>query len=175
MADPGDPFEGYVATVGERLRDRGYGELPAAPEDYRSVAFGKRRFSIRAPGVVDTVFVLARFGDPSVRTVAEFSSRAFAFGLGHASRLPRGLGSWPVVYPVAACLDPSAALGRWVSEYAPSHRGATEFPVVVDLAGETVHYYGDTPLLGGSRYERCRKSASAFLDPSTADLDLEGL
>lgn len=175
MSDREDTFEAYVATVRERLRARGYEEFPGELADYRSVAFGKREGSLRALAVVDRVFVVARFGDPAPGTVREFSARGFEFGVDRAVPLPRGLGSRPVVYPVAACLDPSAELRRWVGEYAPSRRGATEFPVVVDLADQRVHYYNDTPILGGNRYERCRKSASAFLDPSAADLDLEGL
>lgn len=173
MTGGGDPFEEYVALVADRLDARGFEALPDSPPDYDGTALHNRERSLWPPGVVDTVVVVCRFGDPDPRTVAEFSSRAFAFAGDHASRLPRGLGRL-VVYPVAACSDPAGDLKEWVAGHRPGHWGAYEFPVVADLPAETVHYYNDTPVWGGGTYEAFRKAASATFDPA-ADPDLGGL
>lgn len=169
-----DPFESYVELVADRLSGRGFAELPESPPDYEGSALHNREFSLWPPGVVDTVVAVCRFGDPDPRTVAEFSSRVFAFAGDHASRLPRGLGNSLVVYPVAACSDPSGEVKEWVTGHRPTHRGAHEFPVVADLDAETVYYYTATPVWGRRRYAAFRKAASAVFDPS-ADPDLGGL
>lgn len=166
-------FDEYASILAERLPDRGYDRLADAPDGYEAVAYHRRTGSVLPPGSLELVVVVARLASPGVRTVRTFSERSFAFGRDHAATRSRYLGGVPAVLAVAACEDPDPELKRWVAGYHAGHVRAYEFPVVVDLPGETVHYYGDTPLLGRRAYERFRKTTAETLDPSMADPDLE--
>jgi hypothetical protein len=168
-------FDEYESIVDERLTDLGYDRLDDAPDGYDAVAYHRRSGSVLPPGSLELVVVVARLASPGVRTVQTFSERAFSFGCEHPTTRSRSLGGVPSVLAVAACEDPDPEIKRWVADYHASHVRAYEFPVVVDLPAETVHYYGDTPLLGRRAHERFRHTAAETLDPSRADPDLESL
>jgi hypothetical protein len=154
-------FDEYRETVTDRLvADRGFAKLTNGPENYEAIAFHRRDPSLRPPGLLDVVPVVAGFASPATRTLREFSTRGFEFATSHDATVGRTLGGVTAAIPVAACEN-------------PGHHRAYEFPVVVDLSRETVHYFSDTPLFGGGAYETFRKLAAAALDPSVADPELE--
>lgn len=165
-------FREYLDVVEPRLAKRGFDQYAESPDAYSSETYHRRRLSLSMWGLVDTFCVLGSFADPAVREVESFSDRAFGFGLDHASLLPRGLGSKVVVIPVAVCRSASDNLKRQLTGYSPNHWGAYEFPVVVDLAEESVTYYTGNPLLGSRHYGRFRNLSNQALDPHEADEEM---
>jgi len=166
-------FESYCETVVERLEDRDYVQFDDAPANYEAIVRHRREGSLLPPGTLDFVVVVARFATPAIETIREFSSRVFNFVTANDAIRTRWVGNIPMALPVAACENPGIDLKRWIAGYRTTHRRAYEFPTVVDMTMETVHYYTDTPLLEKRAYERFRKLSATVLDPSTTDLEFD--
>lgn len=166
-------FETYTEIVAARLGADGVRRLEVAPDE-EAVAFGTRSLWLRQPGLVDIVCVVAPFEDPAIADIESFSARCFAFAREVGTVWPLGVGRSVAAISVAACRSASHRLERDIADYRPVHRGAIEFPVVVDLEAGALHYGTWTPTWRRGTGARLRRLAGAF-DPTDTDLaDLAG-
>ncbi|WP_239638705.1 MULTISPECIES: hypothetical protein [Halorubrum] len=148
----------YIQTLAGRLSE--FERTSTTVNDQRVTVFHDRSLEISKFGLVDTVFVVGTADTPA--EAASFSKAAFEYGLSVKSKFPRGLGGNLVVYPVVVT---DTDLTEWISEYAPKHWSAFEFPVVVYPSEGTVDYQHSTPMWGRIYYKGFRETANTTLHP----------
>lgn len=159
-------FDQYRETVQARLTQAGFKLEEAA----QGVALQARRRAIKLTrfGIVETVVSLGtqrRAATPD--DVDSFSTMVLNAALEKKSRVPRGLGSSMVIYPVLVVDEVSPDLRRFVADHAPKHWAALEFPVVVDAASKTLICLEKTPFWGSAYYRKTRNEARKLLDPTS--------
>jgi hypothetical protein len=81
-------------------------------------------------------------------------------------RIPRGLGSSLVVYPVLLADAIPDELKEFISSYAPKHWSIVEFPAVVDLSSGDLVLFEKTPVWGAAYYRATRREAQDLLAQS---------
>ena len=156
---------GYVEPVRERLDRAGFRE-EASPAGALLKA-RRRQVKLSRFGVVETVIVISsprsQAEPDQLRVFGAESVRAATVG---KTRLPLGLGSSLVVYPVLLVDAISDALNRFVDEYVPKHWSIVEFPVVVVPTAQTLVYATKTPVWGSAYYRKTRREAQDLLAPT---------
>ncbi len=80
-------------------------------------------------------------------------------------KLPRGLGSSLVVYPVLVTSGTSLELTEFVESHFPKHWAILEFPVVVRLDEQRLTFATKTPSWGRAYYRQTRREAQQLLAP----------
>jgi hypothetical protein len=154
----------YVALVRERLLATGFVE-----ESQTDSAFAARRREVKLSrsGIVETVAeVSSLVSQPTPDDLRRFGSSAVASALKGKSKLPRGLGSSLVVYPVLVADVISDPLRDFVSDYAPKHWSIVELPVVVDPSTANLLTTEKTPAWGAAYYRTTRRDAQEWFGPS---------
>jgi hypothetical protein len=118
-------------------------------------------------GIVETVVVISdvhsQAGSDQLRT---FGAEIVRSALKGKSRIPRGLGSSLVVYPVLVTDGVSDELRRFASSYAPKHWSILEFPVVVEPGAGSMVLVEKTPVWGAAYYRKTRREAQDLLAPA---------
>ena len=156
---------GYVESVRERLHGAGFREEPSPAGALLKAR--RRQVKVSRFGVVETVVVISTSrseADPDqLRMFGSESVRAARVG---KTRLPLGLGSSLVVYPVLLVDAISDPLDGFVHSYAPKHWSIVEFPVVVAPATQTLAFATKTPVWGSAYYRKTRREAQDFLAPT---------
>jgi hypothetical protein len=156
---------GYVESVRERLRRAGFRE-EASPAGAILKA-RRRQVKLSRFGVVETVAVISsprsQVEPDQLRMFGAESVRAATAG---KTRLPLGLGSSLVVYPVLLLDVISDPLTRFVNAYVPKHWSIVEFPVVVVPAAQTLVFATKTPVWGSAYYRKTRREAQDLLAPT---------
>jgi hypothetical protein len=154
----------YVDAVRERLELARFHEEPP-PED-AILKERRRQVKLSRFGVVETVIVISSpvtQPDPDqLRTFGEDAVRSAEVG---KSRIPLGLGSSLVVYPVVVAKGISDELAQFVQSYVPERWSTVEFPVVVEPATGSFVVGTKTPVWGGAYYRKTRRDAHELLAP----------
>jgi hypothetical protein len=155
-------FESYRGDVTERLRRTGF----AIQEGAEGVLEAHRRtFKVTRFGFADTFVALSYRSDASPDDLRVFGEGAFERALDQKVRLPRGLGSSIVLYPVLALERAGEELRRFASEHAPTRWGAIEYPVVVDLGADTLFMREKTRVWGAAYERTTRDEARRLFEP----------
>lgn len=160
----GMDVERYLETVRARLVNAGFALEEAIP----GAALQARRRAIKLTrfGLVETIVAVSTPRGTATRDdVRSFSAAVFQAALEKKTRVPRGLGSSMVTYPVLVVHDASAEARRAVAEDAPKHWAALVFPVVVEPVSQTLLCLEKTPFWGAAYYRRTRAEARELLDP----------
>jgi hypothetical protein len=76
---------------------------------------------------------------------------------------PRGLRSSVVAYAALVIEDASPEVVDAVAEEPPKHWAALEFPIVVELATQSMRYFEKTPFWGAAYYRTTRAVADELL------------
>jgi hypothetical protein len=156
---------GYVEPVRERLHRAGFRE--EAPPAGVLLKTRRRQVKLSRFGVVETVVLISsprsQAAPDDLRIFGAESVRAATVG---KARLPLGLGSSLVVYPVLVVDAISDALNRFVDAYVPKHWAIVEFPVVVAPTAQTLVYATKTPVWGSAYYRKTRREAQDLLAPT---------
>lgn len=160
----GMDVEVYLETVRARLANAGFkpeGTIPGAALQARRRAIKLTRF-----GLVETVVSLSMPRTTVMPDdVRSFSAAVFRSALEGKTRVPRGLGSSMVIYPVLVVHDAPPDVRGFVADYAPRHWSALEFPVVVEPASQTLICLEKTPFWGSAYHRKTRAEARELLDP----------
>jgi hypothetical protein len=155
-------FESYRAEVAEALRRTGFATHDGAEGLLEA---HRRALKLTRFGFADTFVVLSHRAEASPDDLRVLGEGAFERALERKVRLPRGLGSSIVLYPVLAVDRAAEDLRRFASEHAPTRWGAIEFPVVVDL-GAGALFMRETTRVWGAAYERTtREEARRLFEP----------
>jgi hypothetical protein len=157
---------GYVDSVRERLGRAGFRD--EAPPDGAVLKARRREVKLSRFGVVETVVVIS---DVAAKADAErlrsFSEQAVRSAKVGKSRLPLGLGSSLVVYPVLLADGISDGLTQFAKDYVPKSWSTVEFPIVVDPSPQIVVFSSKTPVWGAAYYRKTRREAAELLGPET--------
>lgn len=117
-------------------------------------------------GIVETVVAVSSIlSQPSPDQLRSFGSDTVRSALDGKTKLPRGLGSSVVVYPVLVAEGVSDELSRFANAYAPRHWSILEFPIVLDAATSTLVMRDTTPVWGAAYYRTTRGDANDLLAP----------
>jgi hypothetical protein len=156
--------ERYLETVRERLQSAGFRE--ETPPSSATLKARRRETKLTRSGIVETVIVIRRVVPaPAPAELQAFGADCVRSALDGKTRIPRGLGSSLVVYPVVVVDSVSAALVHFLNAYAPKRWALLEFPVAVDVTTSSLAMRTTTPLWGGAYYEKTRNDARALLEP----------
>ncbi len=134
----------YTERANNRLEGAGFG-VERGDGEFALIAH-RREVKPSRFGFVDT---LVAINGPAALATPEglrnLAAQVFREAQARKVRLPRGLGSSVVCYPVLAVEIVPAELRDFVADFVPKHWGALDFPVVVDLASETLVCCEKTP------------------------------
>jgi hypothetical protein len=157
-------FEGYLESVRDRLQRAAFRQEPAPPG---ATSMARRReLKVSRFGIVETVVgVSTVHAQPGPDQLRSFGSDVVRAALDGKTRLPRGLGSSVVVYPLLVADGISDELSRFVTAYAPRHWSILEFPVVIDIATSSLVLRKTTPVWGAAYYRATRRDAYELLAP----------
>jgi hypothetical protein len=157
-------FEDYLESVRDRLQRAGFRQEPATA----GATLKARRREMKASrfGIVETVVAVSTiYSQPSPDQLRSFGSEIVRSALNGKTRLPRGLGSSVVVYPVLVAERVSDELTRFTNSYAPKHWSILEFPIVVDAEASSLVLRNTTPVWGAAYYRTTRRDAHDLLAP----------
>jgi hypothetical protein len=158
-------FEAYLESVRDRLQLAGSREESAPPSV--TLMARRRQIKVSRSGINETVVAVSTIhSQPGPDQLRSFGAEIVSSALdGKTTRLPRGLGSSFVVYPVLVAAVISEELSRFTSSYAPKHWCILEFPVVVDAAMPSLVLRNRTPIWGAAYYRTTRREAHVLLAP----------
>jgi hypothetical protein len=154
----------YVALVRQRLLATRFVEEPRSDSTFVA---RRRDVKLSRFGIVETVVEIGSLvSHPTPDDLRSFGAGAVQSALNGKSRLPRGLGSSLVVYPLLLADGITDALREFVSEYAPKHWSVLEFPVVVEPATAKLIALERTPAWGSAYYKTTRRDVQDWFTPS---------
>jgi len=155
-------FEQYVETVGDRLSRGGF--TPEEPAAGAALQARRRTLKLTRFGLVETVVALSALRETaSVDDLLAFDTVVFGSALERKSRVPRGLGSSMVVYPVLVAGDVPAEVHDFLADHTPDHWSVIELPVAVEISSGSLTYSEKTPVWGSAYYKKTRKEALELL------------
>ena len=155
----------YLETVRGRLNAGGFrDEAPAAGA---AIQLRQRTAKASRLSLVETV-VAIRSGEEAARPedVRAFASNVVRSALAGKSKIPRGLGSSLVVYPVVVVEECSAELRMFMASYVAKHWCLLELPVVVEGRTGNLVMYEETPVWGALYQRTTRNDARDWLSVS---------
>jgi hypothetical protein len=157
--------EGYLDSIRARLAQAGF-QLEATRTGTTLKAC-RREVKLSRFGIVETVVEVSTLhSQPTPDDLRACGGDAVRSALEGKSRIPRGLGSSLVVYPVLVAEGISDGLTQFANSYAPKHFCIMEFPLVIEPATRTLVLLGRTPLWGAAYYRKTRREAQELLAPS---------
>lgn len=163
MMDPGT----YLTTVAGRLTQDGFEVTPNVVIGDRPADLwaARRKFQATKFGSVSTFVVVSRHKSVDAAELAAYSSACFQAAMERTGGV-RGLGSAGVCYAVCVCEDAAANLNSTVETTAlVKHWASFEFPVLVDLAANSVAYNRQRAIWGAAYIRGFRKAADKWLQP----------
>jgi len=156
--------DAYVESVLGRLRPSGFHD--EAPPEGAVAKLRRKKLSLSRLGVLETVVVVSTMrSNPTSEQLKEFGALSVQAANEGKVKLPRGLGSSAVVYPVLLADAISQELREFVESYAPEHWAVIEFPVVVQPEDRRVVIATKTPAWGGAYYPKTRRDAQQLFTP----------
>jgi hypothetical protein len=157
--------EGYLDSIRARLAQAGF-QLEARRTG-TTLKARRREVKLSRFGIVETVVEVSTVhSQPTPDELRAFGGDAVRSALEGKSRVPRGLGSSLVVYPVLVAESISDGLAQFASSYAPKHFCIMEFPLVTEPATRTLVLLGKTPVWGAAYYRKTRREAQELLAPT---------
>lgn len=157
--------EGYLASARERLNRAGFQEEESPSGAVLKVR--RKQVKLSRFGIVETVVAVSDVrSQPGPDQLRTFGADIVRSALDGKSRLPRGLGSSLVVYPVLVTDGISDELRRFASSYTPKHWSILEFPVVVEPGTGSLVLVEKTPAWGAAYYRKTRREAQELLTPT---------
>jgi hypothetical protein len=155
--------------VTRRLKDKGFRIYENVV--YKNLVFeyvAKRtKFELEKFGFITTLFLFAKFTNPDVHLLSDFSAKSFNYAK-KASGIhpPRGLCFGIVCFPVAIAdsIDNDAAEAIRKGVF-PKHWAAFEKLVVFSLELKTLYYSETTPMWGAMYHDRDRQTINEMLAP----------
>ena len=156
--------DSYLATVRERLGHAGF--VLGEPGGGAALEARRRQFKLTRFGLVETVVGVSSLrADATPNDLRTFGADVYRSALAGKSRLPRGLGSSVVTYPVLLADRVSPELREFAGGYAPKHWCVLEFPIVVDASSGSLVHLDKTPLWGAAYYRRTRAEGRELFSP----------
>jgi hypothetical protein len=155
----------YLESTRDRLKRAGFQE-EASPS---GAVLKARRKAVKLSrfGIVETVVAISDArSQPGPDQLRAFGADIVRSALEGKSRIPRGLGSSLVVYPVLVTDGVSDELRGFTSSYTPKHWSILEFPVVVDPGTGSLVFVEKTPAWGAAYYRKTRLEAQELLTPA---------
>lgn len=127
----------------------------------------RREVKLTRFGIVETVVAInAGAGRSEPEDLRKFGEDVVEFALAGKTKIPRGLGSSLVVYPVLVVDEASTELRRFAASYAPKRWSVMEFPVVVEGSSGSLLLLEKTPLWGSAYFRKTRREAQDLLAPA---------
>jgi len=155
----------YVESVRERVQLAGFRQ--ETPPKGAILKARRREAKLTRFGIVETVVVISDvYSQPSPDQFRAFGSDSVRSALEGKSRIPRGLGSSLVVYPVVIGDGISDELIGFVRSYVPKHWAIVEFPVALDLRSSSLVLLQTRPFWGAAYYSKTRRDAYDLLAPA---------
>jgi len=159
-----DP-QGYLDAARDRLSRAGFREEASPAGAVLKVR--RRQIKLSRFGIVETVVAISDVhSQPGPDQLRAFGAEIVRSAREGKSRIPRGLGSSLVVYPVLVTDGISDELRRFASSYTPKHWSILEFPVVVDPGTGSLVLVEKTPAWGAAYYRKTRREAQELLTPA---------
>jgi hypothetical protein len=157
--------QGYLESTRDRLRRAGFRE-EVSPSG--AVLKARRReVKFSRFGIVETVVAISNVrSQPGPDQLRAFGADIVRSALEGKTRIPRGLGSSLVVYPVLVADGMTDELSRFASSYTPKHWCILEFPVVVEPGSRSLVLLDKTPIWGAAYYRKTRSEAQELLAPT---------
>ncbi|MBI5928919.1 MAG: hypothetical protein HY862_06400 [Chloroflexi bacterium] len=109
-------------------------------------------------------FITALRGNLTPEAIEQYSQQAFEFAKQQkqSSRLSTRAVAI-IAYPLIIAETVPDEVRKFVTkQYKPSHWGSYEFPVVVELSTQKLHYRKSTPIWGAAYYGAIRKQADQY-------------
>jgi hypothetical protein len=158
-------LEGYLESTRDRLHRARFREEVAPPGALLKAR--RREVKLSRFGIVETVVAISdvRF-EPEPDQLRAFGAVVVRSAVEGKTRIPLGLGSSLVVYPVLVVDAISDELTRFVNSYTPSHWCILEFPVVVEPGSQTLVLFDKTRVWGAAYYRKTRREARELLAPT---------
>ncbi len=109
-------------------------------------------------------FITALRGNLTPEAIEQYSQQAFEFAKQHkkTSRISTratAIIAYPLI--ITETLPPDV-LKFVTKKYKPSHWGSYEFPVVMELSTQKLHFRKSTPIWGAAYYGMIRKQATQY-------------
>ena len=166
--DQPDELEDFLERFKNRISNEGYQiyenfqlemykiDLLAATSKWEITKFGK----------MNRVFIISHFRKLEINGMYRFSSVCFNYGVDNRdSLLPRGFGGSLFVAPVAVTEQVDPYVAEWIlTNLAPKHWAAFEFPVIVSLEDRRVYYSTKTPVWGMAYYSGFRQFIELYVN-----------
>ena len=151
--------EGYLEATRDRLSRAGFREEASPAGAVLKVR--RREVKLSRFGLVETVVAISDVhSQPGPDHLRTFGADIVRSALEGKSRIPRGLGSSLVVYPVLVTDAISDELRRFASSYTTKRWSILEFPVVVDPGTGSLVLVEKTPVWGAAYYRKTRREAT---------------
>jgi hypothetical protein len=158
-------LQGYLESTRSRLHRAGFREEDSPP----GALLKARRREIRLSrfGIVETVVAISEVRtEPGPDQLRGFGGDILRSAVEGKTRIPLGLGSSLVVYPVLVAEGLSDELTGFANSYAPKHWCILEFPVVVEPGSQQLVIFDKTRVWGAAYYRRTRREARDLLAPA---------
>lgn len=154
--------EDYLATVRSRLQAE---EFEIVEQEGFVLWAHKRRFRPSRFGFEDASVAIAELG-PGARgaDLVEVADRALAVGLATKARLPRGFGSFALVYPVALVDRAGSDLAE-AARTRRKHWAMDEFRVLIETGRHALTENDQRQLWGAAYFKAIRAQAIRLLAP----------
>jgi hypothetical protein len=155
----------YLQTVRDRLGSAGFRD--ESPPAGAVLSARRREVKLTRFGLVETVVAISdRTGNSEPEDLRLLGEDIVRFALEGKSKLPLGLGSSLVVYPVLLVDEASSELRQFAGSYAPRHWCVMEFPVVVERNTRSLAMLEHAPLWGAAYYRKTCRDARELLAPA---------
>ena len=155
----------YLETVRDRPSRAGFRE--ESPPARAVLSARRREVKLTRFGLVETVVAIS---DPSGSSEPDdlrlLGDDIVQFALAGKTKIPLGLGSSLVVYPVLLVDEVLPELREFVGSYAPKHWCVMEFPVVVEKRTWSLVMLEHAPLWGAAYYRKTCRDAQELLAPA---------
>lgn len=156
----------YLNDVQMRLAAEGFAAWPDSPIADGSVrVFHRRKAQLTKFAMVDTVVAVTANDGATAQDFVSYSSDVFGAALSKKHWLPRGLGAMIVAHAVVVTTKANPGVVAEAQSYAPKHWAATEFPALVELESNDLHYFGGTPMWGAAYFRGFRETAERLFGP----------
>ena len=155
----------YLETVRDRLSSAGFRD--ESPPSGAVLSARRREVKLTRFGLVETVVAISdRSGSSETDDLRLLGADIVRFALAGKTKIPLGLGSSLVVYPVLLVDEASSELRQFAGSYTPKHWCVLEFPVVVERSTWSLVMLEHAPLWGAAYYRKTRLDAQKLLAPT---------
>ena len=162
------PVESYLQVVSQRLGAEGFRLAPGAQFNLPQVSMVavREKWEWARIGIEAIVAYVHVLNPPTAQTMQAFSSSVASHADYVKTQGVMEIFTSMSVYTVGLAPNGlSPEVPAWLEQYAPTHWGKIEFPVVIDLQQHMMLYRRSSPVWGGAMYAGRREFSDRLFSP----------